>query len=731
MILNRKILSGLILSGLTLGIANAADLVQMDIRKTSENSVDVTFYTTETSGAPLVTRKSNNKYVVLMPNVAGKNAGTPDLSSVRDIIYNVDIKNVDDGLNGYTKVTFITTKPVNINTSIKKTAPLTQEETEARSLIAQAKTHPQQTVAPVEPKKEVQATKVTSSTGISNSAAQTEPKAEKPAVQPKKEVQEVKKTTVNQTPTQTKVSKAIPTEQKHSENTIVSQKPTEEIVSITSETENLNVNDLDKIEKVAKHNEHKSGNKSVFALFLFPILAIFMIAKFLKNYVQKSNALSSSFNENLQTKPYVQENYNNIIEDEELSWQEKYQKYVEETSATQNKNEPKDYTFKFISTPEKTKEIISSSSEIDKADAGAIESVQNSDAGKIPAKQISSTTKKSEPKTLPFIKNTSPKFIPAKNKTDDRIKTINQLNSNVSLKKFSDFEEFKFISKVEDYNKDIGNLDKKRLELENTLTKTPEIYQKKSIDISNIPSDKVVSEDTAIQRQLSNSTLKSFANPLSLDMTRRNHNQNETIQPTGLNETQHVNLEENKLNFSERNLSDANLKLNEMKAKRHSRMSTNAIKQMEDEQKYVVSSVDEYFNLLDSDKTTQETSLSQKVAESLAKVKPSMKMNNTHAKARMDNPISGKTSKDYMSGLVVKQSFNIDENKGFYIVSLDGSNALIGRVGSEIFVLEKFNNEPGKMQVRLDSENVYIVKIGSYKALIDVSDTKMGVLIQL
>ena len=165
---------------LTFAQANASNLVQMDIKKTSDNAVDVTFYTTGANSNPLVTRKSNNKYVVLMPNVAGSSASTPDLSAVKDIISDVNIKNVDDGMSGYTKVTFITTKPLNIKTYMQKAAPLSSEEKEAKALIAQVKTHPKQTVAPAAPKKEAPKTKVTSSTGapkaVKNETKQNYPK---------------------------------------------------------------------------------------------------------------------------------------------------------------------------------------------------------------------------------------------------------------------------------------------------------------------------------------------------------------------------------------------------------------------------------------------------------------------------------------------------------------------------------------------------------------------------
>lgn len=791
MTLNKKILSALVLSGLIFGCANASDLVQMDIRKTSENAVDVTFYATEASGSPMVTRKSNNKYVVLMPNVAGKNAGAPDLSSVRDIITNVDIKNVDDGLNGYTKVTFITTKPINISTNIKKTAPLTKEENEARGLIAQAKTHPKQTVAPVQPKKEVTATKVTSSTGaISDNKAKKADNNVKEVklTQPKKEAKITSETAKNkiQKPANAlktvkqenivtpqaeinKTSKETTNKTESSQNLAPKEKaPTVKSSAIV--TENLNLKELDKIEKVAKPQK-KSNGKSTMALIIFPVLALFLFIKFLKSAVQRSNALRSSFHENLNEHPYaVQENYEELIGDENLNWQEKYQRYVEETSS--NKPQEKSFTYKFISTPKSANPqpaVVHNDEISDNVQNDVQEEVKPTENSKemptgIP--KALSTIKKSKPanRILPFVKNNSPKFIPAQEtaKTIDKKadeqnisketpidkkpvdsipvnyakNTSNSYDDGVELKKFSDFKQIKFISKV-DSNSDksiLSSSDKKRLELEHTLTKTPDIYKKKPMDISNTPINKVKSETESINKGLQAVKLTAFATPPSFKTADRSKLKKDFIASSDVKEAPHVNLENNGLNISSRSFKGANLNIDEMKLKnkyRNARMLPNELEEVKNEQKYIVSSLDEYFNILDTEKASQRPDLSEKVASSLANIKPSMRMKHNNTNIHNDNPISGKSSRDYLSGLVVKQSYNIDEHKGLYLVSLDGANAIIGRVDSEIFVLEKFNNEVEKMQVRLDSDNVYMVKAGNYKALVDASGDKMGVLIQL
>lgn len=99
------------------------------------------------------------------------------------------------------------------------------------------------------------------------------------------------------------------------------------------------------------------------------------------------------------------------------------------------------------------------------------------------------------------------------------------------------------------------------------------------------------------------------------------------------------------------------------------------------------------------------------------------------------NPIAktkAETKESYLNGLIVKSGYNIDKNRGFYIVNLDGETALIGRIQEEIFVLKKFQGNIEKpIQVRQDNPNVYMVKADGFRSLVEVSEDKMGVLIEL
>lgn len=105
----------------------------------------------------------------------------------------------------------------------------------------------------------------------------------------------------------------------------------------------------------------------------------------------------------------------------------------------------------------------------------------------------------------------------------------------------------------------------------------------------------------------------------------------------------------------------------------------------------------------------------------------------------IDNEVSEEPQKevDPFEHLTVHSKYVIDANRGFAQVSVDGINALIGYVGSKISVIRKFQDEvKGSMQVRLNEQPdaqtmIYILKLGSYKTLVEVKTDNIRPLLDL
>lgn len=85
---------------------------------------------------------------------------------------------------------------------------------------------------------------------------------------------------------------------------------------------------------------------------------------------------------------------------------------------------------------------------------------------------------------------------------------------------------------------------------------------------------------------------------------------------------------------------------------------------------------------------------------------------------------------------VVKSEFDIDDEKGFYMVDYLDYSILVGHIGEEIFILKKFEEKiDDKLQARLNEKkgNVsnYMVKVAGFKGLVEVSALNMKLMIEL
>ena len=112
---------------------------------------------------------------------------------------------------------------------------------------------------------------------------------------------------------------------------------------------------------------------------------------------------------------------------------------------------------------------------------------------------------------------------------------------------------------------------------------------------------------------------------------------------------------------------------------------------------YLLSSLDEYMSILDSEEEKRTLTMQKDtVAETLSQVRPSETMSRsgiTNPISRASNPMNRQKNEPthYMNGLIVKSGYNIDAEKGFYVVNLDGVSALVGRIKDDIFILKKFD----------------------------------------
>ncbi len=629
MIVNKSnIISSAIILALATPLAIADvdnSLVQLDLKKSSDNSVYVTLVTSENYGDNvLVRKKSDNKYVILIPQVRSKGYNASNLSGVRDLVSNVDVKTVDDTSGGYTKVTLITTKPLDIKTRTVKSKPITADQREYNTLIAQANAV-KNTISTQEPPKiREQKTEVTV-----NKAPKQETTQSKNVEQQSKKVQNAKSEIKAQNKPDIKLSAIVPEENSKKIrkshladliNEAKREKALEEIPqNITTDTKPANINEIKEISEmpVIKNeslisklkNKIKSGitkishkmsakhNKTLsFGIFGFVALLLLLVIR--KRTAQKIQKYTSPISDTIQAlqQDTNTEDYTNITEDNSLSWKEKYQLYTDKSA------EP--------------------------------------------------VTRANNKGSYSFIKKPSKSAIEAKR---------HELEKLVSEEpaKFDDFE----------------------------ITEDSNTY----------------SEDTSIAKTIK---FRAFENNLnSLNMSKRNSVKSRFKKyevEIPLHEQKTIILDDSPLSANKRNLKGANLEVSDVDKRR--------IKYQPKD--YIMSSVDEYLNILDSEKPqTPKNQSSERVST---------------------NPIAKQKEDSFLKGTVVKSGFKISPDKGFYLINKDGKNSLIGKINDKVTVIKDFeNNVTSPIQVRHDNANVYMVKAGGYKSLVEVNDDKMGVLIEL
>lgn len=702
-------------------------LLQMDVKKSSVNdTVDVTFYTTGNNTSSVVTRKSSNRYVVLLPGTSSSASVAPGIGGVKDLITDIDVKHVNDGMGGYTKVTFGTTKPINIKTYMKKTNPLTQAQKDSQAIIAKnnAAQQTQPAVANQQSKAQSTAVKTVANTTQAKPApAQARTTAQKPAAAPK----------TPQTP------KIIPIELPKPKLSAVkpkSEKPkTQPAVAPKAQQ---------KVQPKVQANPVQSQ----------PVQPQEQVSK--TNTVDNSYVPKMKYDESgkrlIDLEPRVS---HSVVTDKPSEKSSKETPVIEENTqqAVQNESET---TPVAVELPQNQKSshhfplwilFVSGSALV----FGLLYLVFDA---------LAHANKKDQSRLLSFHTMSSKNQAKRRRREYYDIVNNEQLNWQEKYKLYTEKEEkrkSKEISSDMSYITDMSGVKKaivmpqkqekthtqvvreklqaKISQMEHSLAQTPGLTEPENV------SNEVKSEDNAIINKMSDIKLKSFSKPATLKETHRTLAEEEksSSRNKSYKEGRFVKLKNSPLSVTLRKSLTSELGTSDLIDTGNKYLTNSGVMKMNKEnENYLVSSLDEYLSILDTEptaspaiaKTRISNSSNQKSSISQVMTRSGV----TNPIARGSNPIESNEKRPlpYMNGLIVKSGYNIDSEKGFYLVNIDGVSALVGRIKDSIFILKKFDHVVDKpLQVRPDDGNVYIVRVGKFKCLVDVSKEKMGTLIEI
>lgn len=721
-----------------------SNLLQMDVKRSSvANTVDVTFYTTGAQSNSVVTRKGNNRYVVLLPNTSSTASVAPGIGGVKDLITDVNVKHVDDGIGGYTKVTFGTTKPINIKTHMKKTSPLTQAQKDSQAIIAKNNVKPQttQTTQPkattqaaskpvaskpvekakpkVEPKTtQTQPKQVQKPSAPIKAAAAPKPVTQKAPAQPKVETkQKVEAPKVNKTvKSQPKVEKVATNDSntfvpkmKFDENgkRIIDLEPRVSHEFQSNKNENVQAkvdplfnveNNVEKVETLPPVEEvetavetpvsENTNNSTHHKMIIWVLIAggvaaaasiLYLIFDAMKHASDKDQTRLESFYKmsSKNSAKRRRKEYYEIVNNEDLSWQEKYKLYSEKEDRRK---------------PKKNESAMSYVTDMSGLKKAII-----------------------EPETQETKQSNN--------------KIAKELNLDIPDSKITEA-----ISKHEKTHEEIvrEKLQAKISQMEHSLAQA-------SMQEPEEVSEKVKSEDKSIMSKFSGIKLKSFSKPLSLKESQRSlvEDDKKLSRNKSYKEGRFVKLKNSPLSVNKRESLGSDLKVSDLIGTGSKYLTNNGVIRMSKEnEKYLMSSLNSFLSMVDTDSSSTATVSRVDSSAQLKSSSEAMSRSGvTNPIAKASNPMNKLNSakpSTYMNGLIVKSGYNIDAEKGFYVVNIDGVSALVGRIRESIFVLKKFDHVVDKpLQVRQDDANVYIVRVGKFKCLVDVSKEKMGTLIEI
>ena len=723
----------------------ANELNKLDIKKSNSSAsmLNVTVYTSNPYDENVaVTKKSDNKYVILLPNVGNSSSANVDYSSLRDVVSDVSVKSVNDGANGYTKVTLTTTKPVSISTSARKSAPLTAEQKAYKNLIAQSR------IASSKAKEIKQEVKV-AQTAVPSETKKLQ--AEVPS--PKQAQPQLPKPVAETKPVKSLVEKISAPKSVDAEKS-VAQKNTKPLVSKEiKKSVNVKDNTLKELQQEAKESlaqqpvqpttaknilpeqttaqsqQIPPQNNSNMLMILLTLaggtVGLVLLMRFIKTISQlqeQVKLMSTQNGENI----FVNSTPNTPSDGNEnnyKNWQDKYVNYVKDMSDSSEEH------LEYLGDGEYA--VVNSIQE-------AQQSLQNIVQGQ--AKVVKNSQTSALPKSDEIEPNIYEK--PAINIVEEKLPPINKSRKNsLQLRKHKKIEivETPLTEKDIKKNKEklVKSLEKavhnspsvERLSINDEMIKQAE-KEFKNATLNESPiqnSAPVKTEEEGIDVAIRKSPkLKAFANKISMGKTSRTAYFPKTkaeIIPANVQEAGYVSLTNSLLYKNSRKSPTSTLSVADLISKSENKKAANAAPN----KSYSTISVDEF--LESGYKSTASFEVSSRVASRLEKLSASKR-----PRVIKDKGVVPQHKPEPYTSRKVRSAFNIDKNRGFYVVDdRDGNSSLIGVVKDNVTVIKNFGkiHDTSLKVINQDEKNVYMLRANGERYLVEANNDKVGVLLEL
>lgn len=666
-------------------------VVNMKFTKDSVGNLKVNVVTAKPYTNPVfVNRKEDNRYVILLPETSNAMCGRPVIDNVAGTVSGVTIKTQPysaGGCKGYTKITITSPHPIKVTAHASVpigSAPVQAQKTVVKSTQTVAKTTPVQ--------------------------------AQKQVVKPTQAVEQTKVATKSKVEDDFDVMpqpKILLKEQKQLSEEINDEK----VVSTDNKTSNKFSFDFDMIKLLM-----------VISAIGLPILVLMFIISMNRKMRQKLQTVS----ETVQVEP-AEDNQENVVNDveEDVNLAETQEMLQEENEIL---SDEVDESFANIINKEEATDTIMSmplEQKIDEfLDDNVHDELSEPEEEVIEESILQEDESQEESEEEPL--------------EDNILDEVELEEVTEDLEYVEDDEPQENLEHVEDEESD-SDID----DVEQTTQDNEEVISEVQVEDNELEDDEVLEENEAseqnedveedIDEESENDEEVSIDEPLiseEADLPDDDVGDVEIVEDDEQNE----NIEDNNSEILDNDIEDDTVLSDESEQETEDDLTAEDENADEIVEEYIPDGfINEYEPEVDDDSIFEELR-ADALDFSESELEDDLDNDSVEVdETAQDDEVFDELREEYVTvdGLRVLSKADLTDSSGFYLVNFENFSSLIGYINEEIFVLKTFdvfvNNEIYVKVAEQLSDKIYryIVKVGLYKMVIEVTDKKMSHLIDL
>ena len=712
-------------------------VVNMKFTKDSVGNLKVNVVTAKPYTNPVfVNRKEDNRYVILLPETSNAMCGRPVIDNVAGTVSGVTIKTQPysaGGCKGYTKITITSPHPIKVTAHASVpigSAPVQAQKTVVKPTQTVAKTTPVQVQKQVA--KPTQTVAKTTPVQVQKPVAKpTQTVAKKTPVQVQKQVAKPTQTVAKKAPVQAQKQVAKPTQTV--EQTKVAIKPKVEDDFDIMPQPNILLKEQKQLsedingEKVVS-TDNKTSNKFSFDFDMIKLLMVIsaiglpiLVLMFIISMNRKMRQKLQTVSETVQVEP-VEDNQENVVNDveEDINLAETQEMLQEENEIL---SDEVDESFANIINKEEATDTIMSmplEQEIDEfLDDNVHDELSEPEEEVIEESILQEDESQEESEEEPL--------------EDNILDEVELEEVTEDLEYVEDEESESDIDDVEQTTQDNEEVISE-VQVEDNELEDDEVLEENETSEQNEDVEEDIEEDSEIEEDV---TVDESLISEDDDLSDVSVDEVDIVEDDEQNE----NTEDNNSEILDNDIEDEEDNILSDEAE-HETDDLSAEDENADEivEEYIPDGfINEYEPEVDDDSIFEELR-ADALDFSESELEDDLDNDSVEVdETAQDDEVFDELREEYVTvdGLRVLSKADLTDSSGFYLVNFENFSSLIGYINEEIFVLKTFdvfvNNEIYVKVAEQLSDKIYryIVKVGLYKMVIEVTDKKMSHLIDL